>query len=162
MLKGDHFEMVVEKTTELGINHIVPVISERTIKTGANVERLKKIAIEASEQSGRIDVPVIHEITKLKDAISEYVSRVGGEVFVLNEDGIKFDQIKTENKLKRNSSVTNRATGPVAILVGPEGGWSPTEIKHFKDSKFTFISLGKNVLRAETAAVVGVFGAVNL
>jgi 16S rRNA U1498 N3-methylase RsmE len=66
MLKGEHFDQIVEKTTELGVDCIVPVISDRTIKKGVNLERARKIAIEASEQSGRVSVPCIEPLVVYK------------------------------------------------------------------------------------------------
>src|SRR3954462_11405795 len=62
IVKKDTFEWIVEKATELGVSHIIPVIAERTEKKQLNIERLKKIMIEASEQSGRSTVPVLSEI----------------------------------------------------------------------------------------------------
>ncbi len=153
MLKGDNFDWVVEKTTELGVSYIVPCITERTVKTGVNLDRLKKIATEAAEQSGRTDVPVVSDITRLQNAISNFKTSTNGFVFVCNEGGKKIKDIHKEIAKAKAKKIN---VGSIAILIGPEGGWSPSEIKFFKESKFSFVSLGKNGLRAETAAVVRV------
>src|SRR3989338_5215426 len=73
LIKKDKMEWVVEKATELGVSKIVPIISERSEKKGFNLERAKKIAIEASEQCGRADVPEICEIQKLETILSDAI-----------------------------------------------------------------------------------------
>src|ERR1035437_5325527 len=72
IIKKDNFEWIVEKATELGVSHIVPILSDRSEKKFLNIERLEKIIVEASEQSGRGDIPRIHPIVKLEESI-EYI-----------------------------------------------------------------------------------------
>ncbi len=152
MLKGDNFDWIVEKTTEVGVSHITPCITERTVKTGANIERLRKIATEAAEQSGRRDVPTVGDICQLERAIADFKATTNGIVLVCNEGGKTMNQLEKEIVKQKKKVNTNN----IAVLIGPEGGWSPKEVQYFKDTKCTFITLGKNVLRAETAAVVAV------
>lgn len=146
MVKGDNFEWIVEKTTEVGVNHVIPVVSDRTIKKGVNLDRAKKIAVEASEQSGRLSVPAIEELVSLKNAVQSFKTVTGGTVIVCMQGGKSIDKV-----------LPKKVVGDIALLVGPEGGWSPAEVEYFKKSKFPFLILGEHVLRAETAAVVGVF-----
>lgn len=152
MLKGDNFDWIVEKTTEVGVHHITPCITERTVKTGANIERLRKIATEAAEQSGRRDIPTVGDMCQLEQAISHFKATTNGMILVCNEGGKTMPQLEKEIVKQKKKLNTNN----LAVLIGPEGGWSPKEVQYFKDMKYTFVSLGKNVLRAETAAVVAV------
>ncbi len=142
IIKGDNFDLVVQKTTELGVDHIIPVISDRTIKKNVNLERLQRIAIEASEQSGRVSIPKIHQPVKLKQAISDFMQEEkGGKLLLCHQDGSDFGKVKPNLK------------GKIGILIGPEGGWSDVEMKLFDDRKIQKIRIGENVLRAETAAI---------
>ncbi|MBU3668431.1 MAG: 16S rRNA (uracil(1498)-N(3))-methyltransferase, partial [Candidatus Taylorbacteria bacterium] len=156
MLKGDHFDFVVEKTTEIGVDNIVPVISERTIKQGVNIERARKIATEASEQSGRVSVPTIYDMVSLEKAIENFKSATNGMVLVLAQGGVSVTKLK-EKIFKNKTKGKGINMKSIAVVVGPEGGWSPTEMQYFKKSGFALVSLGDTVLRGETAAIVGVF-----
>jgi 16S rRNA (uracil1498-N3)-methyltransferase len=138
MIKKDKFEWVVEKATELGVTDIVPVLAERSEKKDLNIERLRKIAIEASEQCGRGDVPTIATAR-------------------LNlEELFTFDCQKVALHLEGENFISARprlAEGPIGVFIGPEGGWSPNELEMFHKNGVTICSLGKQVLRAETAAI---------
>jgi 16S rRNA (uracil1498-N3)-methyltransferase len=103
-----------------------------------NLERLQKIAIEASEQCGRIDVPEIKTEESLESLIdsSEYDKKV-----VMDMGGEKLQNVSREK---------------ILLFIGPEGGWSDDERNMFKNKGVTVASIGENVLRAETAAIVGV------
>ena len=72
IIKKNNFEWIVEKATEMGVSHIVPVLSARSEKKNLNIERLRKIAIEASEQSGRAVLPILNEIDSLENALEKY------------------------------------------------------------------------------------------
>ncbi len=72
LVKKDNFEWILEKGTELGVSHFIPVVSERTEKKDLNMERAQKIVIEASEQSGRGSVPAIHKVVSLEDSLKEF------------------------------------------------------------------------------------------
>jgi 16S rRNA (uracil1498-N3)-methyltransferase len=153
VLKGDNFDMVVQKTTELGVDHIVPFISDRTIKKNLNLERLRKIAIEASEQSGRRTVPNIHEIVKFSDIIEHAHEQMDGllhmESYLFVIKMVRISCLQVMHQAKK---------GSIAYIVGPEGGWSPKEEKVFENAsaegKIKKISISKNVLRAETAGIL--------
>ena len=143
LIKKDNFELVVQKATELGVHAIVPILGEHSEKKGLNEERLHKIAIEASEQCGRGDIPHLCPITTLKEALETTSDTTS--TFVLQMGGLSFSDKKLQDILKKSSSIN--------IFIGPEGGWSENEIETFKHKKLSFVSLGDTVLRAETAGI---------
>lgn len=140
LIKKDNFELVVQKATELGVNHIVPIICEHSEKRKLNMERMQKIAIEASEQSGRGDIPVIHETSTLTDLFQGGV--LPQEKITFHPTGISFEQYMNN---------TNQSS--FAAFIGPEGGFSEKEITLFKSYNVSIVSLGTQILRAETAAI---------
>jgi 16S rRNA (uracil1498-N3)-methyltransferase len=135
IIKKDNFEFVVQKCTEIGASSFHPVLSERSEKKDLNIERLEKIAKEASEQSGRVTVPQIFEPKNLKEVLKDF----DGKIFVLDFEGKNVSEVDI--------------LGKVGILVGPEGGWSDTERSWFKEQNIVSLTLGKQVLRAETASI---------
>jgi 16S rRNA (uracil1498-N3)-methyltransferase len=139
ILKKDNFELVIQKCTELGIKNIQPIISERTEKDNLNFERLEKISKEASEQSEKIFLPEIFETKKLEDFLSRQTSK---NIFTLEFNYEEFEI----SKFKKMS-------GEIIFLVGPEGGWGETDIKLFEKFKVKKVSLGQQILRAETASI---------
>lgn len=138
LVKKDTFEWIIEKATELGVSHIIPVVSERSEKKDLNMERAHKILKEASEQSGRGMLPILHEVTDLEKAVAE-----------LSVPAVAFH---LEGELF--SSGKNSAQ---ALFIGPEGGWTDKEIEFFREKNIPIYSLGNQVLRAETAAIVAVW-----
>ena len=142
LIKKDNFEWVVQKATELGVTHIVPILSERTEKKKINMERLHKIAIEASEQSGRGDVPAIHEADTLAHVLES--GMLPEHIAILHFGGVPLAQYVAH--LGHNDD-------PLAIFVGPEGGWTDGEIEACKHRALSLVSLGSATLRAETAAI---------
>jgi 16S rRNA (uracil1498-N3)-methyltransferase len=149
VVKKDNFEWIVEKATELGVTDIVPVITERSEKKDLNMERLNKIAVEASEQCGRGDVPVVHSARPdLANVFVDSVSKDSSKSI----NGIAFH---TEGSARSDlAEGLESQTQSLAVFIGPEGGWSPSELELFHNNKIEICSLGKQVLRAETAAVV--------
>ena len=148
IVKKDTFEWIVEKATELGVTKIIPIMAERSEKKNLNEDRLKKIAIEASEQSGRGTIPAIEKIMTLKEIIDVQAGPTCAEPYdhmlAFNIEGKLFEQ--DEQGLPSCGS-------PLFVFVGPEGGWSPDEIDMFHKNKVLVVSLGTQVLRAETAVV---------
>lgn len=139
MLKKDKNEWVVQKATELGISHFVPLLTERTEKTGFDEDRAKDIAIEAAEQCGRADIPAIREpigleaaLTEFKDKLQLYIAEQGGEGLV--------------------GAVTDDQR-PYGVFIGPEGGWSEAEKALFITNQVAHLGLGQFTLRAETACL---------
>jgi 16S rRNA (uracil1498-N3)-methyltransferase len=136
LLKKDKNDWVLQKCTELGVSHFVPLLADRSEKTGFNMERAKKIVIEASEQCGRSDIPTVREPMHIAMALEELGSKV--ELYICEQDG--------EDTLQ----VVNSQVG---VLIGPEGGWSDSEKQMFKDKNIKHLNLHDFTLRAETAAV---------
>ncbi len=152
LIKKDHFEWVVEKGTELGVSHFVPIIAERSEKKDLNMERLSKIAKEASEQSGRGTVPEIHAVMSLEDAVASDISGMAGDIsrnvaknspnkIALDPKGVALMREDFENK------------EPTALFIGPEGGWSEDELALFASKKVLVKNMGQQILRAETASI---------
>jgi 16S rRNA (uracil1498-N3)-methyltransferase len=148
LIKKGNFELAVEKCTEVGVDKIIPVISERSEKKDLNIERLHKIVKEASEQSGRMVLPEVCEVIDLETAVLQAVGE-NGECVVFHTGITHHLPSQTQD-----SSLEKEEKGDVAIFVGPEGGWTEKEMELFKANNFEIRSLGKNVLRAETAAIV--------
>lgn len=140
LLKKDNFDLVVQKATEIGVNTVVPILCEHSEKKKIKIDRMEKIAIEATEQSGRGDVPKILSVQKLETLFTS--GMLPQEKIVLDPQG---------NSLKQYLSSTNHAS--FAVFVGPEGGFSPKEIDFFKKYNANLITLGDNILRAETGAI---------
>lgn len=136
LIKKDNFEWILEKCTELGVSDFHPVISDRSEKKDLNFERTNKILIEASEQSGRGKLPMLHEILHLKKILED-----------LSVPAIVFDLSG------KDFSVSGVNPGELAVFIGPEGGWSSEELALFHSKKIPVYSLGKQTLRAETAAI---------
>ena len=148
VLKKENFEWVAQKATEVGIAEIAPLITSRTIKLDIRKERLEKIIKESAEQSGRGVVPILRDPINFKAAISG-VNKYGINFFS-DQSGVSFEncKLKIENL-------------PLRVWVGPEGGWTPDELKSAKKAGFEIISFGKLTLRAETAAIIGSYLAIN-
>ena len=142
IFKFDHMEWAIEKCTELGVSRIVPVIARRTdshLATAAakRVDRWQRIALAAAQQSRRSAPPEILPPVKLREVLAiQAASRI-----VLSESEIEL----------MLSEVA--ASGEIALAIGPEGGWTEEELRLFRDSGWISASLGKTILRAETAAI---------
>ncbi len=140
IIKFEHFEWGVEKATELGVDRIVPLVTARTEKglekaVPKRLERWRKIALEASQQSRRAFLPEITEAVNVRRVLGS----VEGKKYFLDEE--------------RSGQALKRAVDeePVNVLIGPEGGWTEEERELARGSGWTPISLGPRVLRAETA-----------
>ncbi len=145
IIKFDHYEWGIEKLTELGAARITPVIARRTEKHLAHaaakrVERWRKIALEAAKQSRRSDLPQIDDPLPLKEAIAQ----VNASVKLL------LAETEQENSL---AAGLRNAAGEMALAIGPEGGWAADEMSLFSDSGWQHVTLGRRILRAETAAI---------
>ena len=142
-IKQNPLNFMIQKTTELGIQKFIPVICERSVVNDINIERIKKIIIESSEQSNRLSVP---EITK-KESLKNFLK-------LFPKDGcIIFCDINC-NKSNFKNILSKKIKGPVCILVGPEGDFSENERQLIIELNQTSpLSLASNILRAETAAI---------
>ena len=134
-------DMMLQKTTELGIQKFVPLLCQRSVVREINIERAEKIVIEASEQSNRISVPEILKIQDLENFLKSFPEN-GHLVFC----DINCESSNLKNILSKKN--------PTCILIGPEGDFSENERQSIVNHKKTIsISLAKNILRAETAAI---------
>ena len=145
IFKFDRMEWAIEKCTELGATRIVPVIARRTeahlaAAAAKRVERWRRIALQAAEQSHRTSPPEISEALKLRDA----AELPGSLRIVLSE-------AETEVRLK--DVLQSFREGDVVLALGPEGGWTSEELKVFRDAGWIAASLGTTILRAETASI---------
>ncbi len=140
VLKRDTTDLVVQKATELGVSMLIPVFTERTNAGRVNLDRLRAIAIEAAEQSERLTVPVLRPARQLHDNLAEWP--VERPLFVALE--------------RADAQKLTAAPGPAALLIGPEGGFGPRDHTVLDRCRFVRpVSLGPRILRAETAAIVG-------
>jgi RNA methyltransferase, RsmE family len=142
-IKQNPLNFVIQKSTELGVQRFIPILLERTVVRKINIERIKKIIVEASEQSNRISVPEINKLESLKNFLSKFPKN-GCIIFCdINSD---------KNNLK--NIFEKKTDGPICILIGPEGDFSENERKIIIDHNQTHsISLAKNLLKSETAAL---------
>jgi len=142
-IKQNSLNFVIQKGTELGVQKFIPILSERTIVREINLERVKKIIVEASEQSNRISIPEINKPESLKIFLSDFPKN-GCLIFC----DINSNQKNLKNILEK------KIEGPICILIGPEGDFAEKERKEIIDLNQTYsISLAKNILKAETAAL---------
>lgn len=153
ILKSDRMDTAIQKSTELGVTEIFPVITERSqLRYTRKVDHWRRVAEEATRQCGRVIVPILHDPCMLEDLYTG-----------LDRDGIRIifhesaDKSVAEvfNALKNDSSDLSAVPYQSSIyyLIGPEGGFSVDEVKTAKSNGFNSVWLGKRVMRAETAAI---------
>jgi len=158
LLKHEKFDLVIQKTTELGVNRIIPLKSERaevrlkdTRDTEKRVTRWRRIAQEAAKQSGRARVPEISPPADFMVLLSGFV--VGRPTAANETLRVMF----SEREGSSLATITNNVSLParkIVALIGPEGGWSDQEIELARDAGWQIVTLGGRTLRAETAAIV--------
>ena len=173
VFKFDRMEWAIEKCTELNVTTILPVIARRTEKHLAlaadkRVERWRRVAREAAEQSRRIAPPEVADPVKLKDVLAKLnernISAISAVIpredsspsqatccdlrIVLAETG---PEATLSEVLRAHDNVTS-----LALAVGPEGGWTAEELQNFATSQWLAASLADTILRAETAAIAAV------
>ena len=139
-IKSNYLNFMIQKSTELGVTRFIPIIFDRTIVRKINKERLEKIIIEATEQSNRIDVPILEKPQNLKLFLKNYSKK----------SELIFADLNTSKK-KLELDKTNK---PICAIVGPEGDFTESErelILNNKDVKP--ININQNILRAETATI---------
>jgi 16S rRNA (uracil1498-N3)-methyltransferase len=145
VFKFDRMEWAIEKCTELNASSIVPVIALRTDKHLAQaaekrVERWRRIAYEASQQSRRVNPPLISNPAELADALRcEAEQKI---VLAENERGATLNELLGSHDIRS-----------LALAIGPEGGWAEQELQAFAAHGWASASLGETILRAETAAI---------
>lgn len=139
-VKKDAFELMIEKATELGASRFVPVLCDHTAVRRMNAARAEAIAIEAAEQCERFDVPSVAPLTALREVLEGW-DPARKILFCLERSAAP----------PLSAAVSEE---PLAVLVGPEGGFSAVEIDYIKALPFVVpVSLGAGILRAETALI---------
>lgn len=173
--KGNGFDQVVRQATELGVSHIYPVISDRTLlkPSSRKLERWRRIAEEASEQSERGTVPTVFEPTGFKNCLEQveeeplrYLCAARDDSYGLateSEEATKNNSFHRRKHLlvhlidsdraKRTASAALERPLGITLAVGPEGGWSPEEITVARLRGYEVVSLGPVILRAVTAPI---------
>ena len=147
LLKGEKFDLVVQKAVELGVQHIVPVITRHAdihlrdeSDASKRVARWQRIALEATKQSGRT-------------VIAEVTAPVSFDSFLAGTEDAELRLMFSERGGGGLWLISGRAPRSVAALVGSEGGWSDEELERARENEFHVITLGGRILRAETAAI---------
>ncbi len=137
------FDVLVEKTTELGVHRIVPLITERTIPAHGKQDRWQKIALGAMKQSQRCHLPEVLEPVSFASFLDTSGS---GELRLIPHEGVSEPPLKSVP-----------CTFPsISICIGPEGGFTASEVKMAAEAGFVAVSLGDRRLRTETAAIVAI------
>jgi 16S rRNA (uracil1498-N3)-methyltransferase len=145
-IKQPRLEIMIEKCTELGVKNFIPVIMQHTVKDQINIARLELKIREAVEQSERLTMPNIMELTSLQNLIENW--NCNDHIYICNER----EQI---NDLSKLDISLLRSRKEVYVMIGPEGGYSAEELDLFAKCDFiTSVHLGKRILRAETAAIM--------
>lgn len=154
LLKADKMELIIQKSTELGLKEIIPVITERSqFRETGKALRWMKIAENASRQCGRTHVPHIHALANFKEALNKFRSPDSRGIIFWEEGGVPLKEALSRFALSplRRSSDT-----PFLILIGPAGGFTKEEVHLAEVSGLSTASLGSRILRAETAAIASV------
>ena len=137
-IKLNYLNLMIQKSTELGVTRFIPLLSERTVVRKINEKRLNKIIVEASEQSNRLNLPVLDKLKKLEEFLKENI-----------ETTILFGDLNSDNK-----KINIRNEDPICILIGPEGDFSIKERGIISKMKNIIpLNINKNILRSETAAI---------
>lgn len=148
ILKGEKMDQSLKQAVEVGVSEIYPVVTDRTVakieqREEKKIARWQRVVESAAKQSKRDYIPVVNNSINLKN-IEEFIGKTHFIVPYENEDGLRFNDLDTKSN-------------EYSLLIGPEGGFEEDEIEFLKSIGADIISLGKRILRAETAAVVSSF-----
>ena len=137
-IKLNYLNLMIQKATELGVTRFIPLLSDRTVVRKINEKRVKKIIVEASEQSNRLNLPILDKLKKLEDFLKENTDTT-----------IFFGDLNSDNK-----KIDIKSDEPICVLIGPEGDFSIKEREIISKMKNIIpININKNILRSETAAI---------
>ena len=137
-IKLNYLNLMIQKSTELGVTRFIPLLSERTVVRKINEKRLNKIIVEASEQSNRLNLPVLDKLKTLEEFLKENI-----------ETTILFGDLNSDNK-----KINIQNEDPICVLIGPEGDFSTKEREIISKTKNVIpLNINKNILRSETAAI---------
>ena len=146
VVKFDSFEWALEKATELGVSRIVPLAAARSEKAllaaaAKRADRWKKLLLEASQQSRRVQVPILDSLAKPEAAFATF--RQGIRIFL--SEALEAKPLR--------EVLGNQQAKSAVLAIGPEGGWTDAELAAARSAQFQDASLGKLILRTETAVV---------
>ena len=137
-IKFNYLNFMIQKATELGVTRFIPILTDRTVVRQINKDRIKKIIIEASEQSNRIKLPKLEKLINFKEFLKIYK----------NTNIVLGDLNKNEEKIYFNKNK------PICILIGPEGDFSENERELMSQlQNIRSLRINRNILRTETAAI---------
>ncbi len=154
-IKLFRMNITIQKATELGVSQFIPCITQNTNQTKINMRNLYMNIVEAAEQSERLTLPKLNEVVNLNNLLRDFPKDRG--LIFCNENDKNLPNIF--NALENKSSIFKKW----AILIGPEGGFSETEIKEILSISSTIpVSLGKRILRSDTATTVALFAVQSL
>ena len=137
-IKLNYLNLMIQKATELGVTRFIPLLSDRTVVRKINEKRVKKIIVEASEQSNRLNLPVLDKLKKLEEFLKENIDTT-----------ILFGDLNSDNK-----KIDIQSDEPICVLIGPEGDFSIKEREIISKMKNIIpLNINKNILRSETAAI---------
>ena len=141
--KGDKLDLLTQKCVELGVYRIQPFLSQYTNETKFNKQRLEKIGMEACKQCGRALLPEIGDLISFDEMLEDAAKN---DILIMPYEHATVGKISSIRKLKEAKSI--------GIIIGSEGGFSEEEVAKAKKQKAKIVSLGKRILRCETAAIV--------
>ncbi|MBI5196586.1 MAG: 16S rRNA (uracil(1498)-N(3))-methyltransferase [Nitrospirae bacterium] len=156
--KGEKMDLIIQKSTELGVKKIIPLITEHAeVRETGKLERWRKIALSAAQQSGREKIPEIESPVSLNEFLGKHETviaspDISGRSNLKNSFGIIFSETEKNQTLKKVLKNFKDCTD-IAILIGPEGGFSHEEVTLAINSGVIPASLGPRILRTETAAI---------
>ena len=137
-IKLNYLNLMIQKATELGVTRFIPLLTDRTVVRKINEKRVKKIIVEASEQSNRLNLPVLDKLKKLEEFLKENTDTT-----------IFFGDLNSDNK-----KIDIQSDEPICVLIGPEGDFSIKEREIIAKMKNIIpLNINKNILRSETAAI---------
>ncbi len=137
-IKLNYLNLMIQKATELGVTRFIPLLSDRTVVRKINEKRVKKIIVEASEQSNRLNLPILDKLKKLEEFLKENT-----------DTKIFFGDLNSDNK-----KIDIQSDEPICVLIGPEGDFSINEREIISNMKNVIpLNINKNILRSETAAI---------
>ena len=137
-IKLNYLNLMIQKATELGVTRFIPLLSERTVVRKINEKRVKKIIVEASEQSNRLNLPILDKLKNFEEFLKENIDTT-----------ILFGDLNSDNK-----KIDIKSDEPICVLIGPEGDFSIKEREIISKMKNIIpININKNILRSETAAI---------
>lgn len=152
--KGQKLDTIVQKATELGIRSIIPVSFKRCVaeikgeKEDKKIQRLNRVAYEASKQSKRTYIPVVEASCSFKEFKNNIKANDVNIVFYENHKDMNLKTFLKDIDLSNIKSI--------GIVIGPEGGLTPEEIDELKELNVSILSLGNRILRTETAAITAI------